>query len=228
MEDQKRNQKQRRSGRPRRTQAERSADTQTELLRSCLHLFARRGFQSTSLDEIASAVGLTKGAIYWHFPSKDALFDALLDYIRRQWRTTVLRPMLEGHDPVTRFQLLFDRYKVWLKREPDECLFLQRVTLDAPSPYAHRVSEVYAQTAKAVSAIINQGKREGVFRRELNSTTLAYAALAALTGANAHAAGDPRVKLEKLIALVKEAMLRQALCSETPPQKGADSSAHAS
>ena len=212
MEDKKR----RPAGRPRRTQAERSAATQTGLLRSCLHLFARRGFQSTSLDEIASAVGLTKGAIYWHFESKDALFDALLDYIRRQWRTTVLRPMLEGHDPVARFRLLFDGYKEWLEREPDECLFLQRVTLDAPSPYANRVSEVYAQTAKVVSGIIDQGKREGVFRREVNSTSLAYVALASLTGANAHAATDPKVKLEALIAQIKEALLRQALRSETP------------
>jgi hypothetical protein len=75
------------------------------------------------------------------------------------------------------------------------------------------VSEVYAQTAKVVSAIINQGKREGVFRREVKSTTLAYVALASLTGANAHASSDPKVKLATLIAQIKETMLRQVLCS---------------
>jgi TetR/AcrR family acrAB operon transcriptional repressor len=202
-----------RARRVRRTQAERSTATQTELLRSCLHLFARRGFPSTSLDEIASAVGLTKGAIYWHFRSKDALFDALLDYIRRQWRTTVLRPMLESRDPVSRFQLLFDGYQALFEREPDECLFLQRITLDADDHYARRVRAVYAQTAKVVVAIINQGKRVGVFRRDVNSTVLAYAALASLTGANAHAASNPSVTLAALIDEVKEALLRQVLCA---------------
>jgi len=206
--------------RSRRTQAERSAATQTELLRSCLHLFARRGFQSTSLDEIASAVGLTKGAIYWHFRSKDALFDALLDYVRRQWRATVLRPMLQGRDPATRFQLLFDGYRNLFEREPDECLFLQRVTLDADVHYARRVSAVYAQTARVVSAIIDQGKREGIFRRDARSTVLAYVALASLTGANAHAAANPHVKLATLIDEVKDALLRQVRRSDDARKAG--------
>jgi AcrR family transcriptional regulator len=49
--------------------AQQSDDTREALLSKCLHLFAQRGFSSTSVDDIARAAGVTKGAIYWHFAS---------------------------------------------------------------------------------------------------------------------------------------------------------------
>jgi AcrR family transcriptional regulator len=192
----------------RRTQAERSAATRTDLLRACLHLFARRGFASTSLDDVAAAVGMTKGAIYWHFPSKDALFDALMAYIRSQWRRLVLRPMLADASPDARLRRFFAGYRQLFESEPDECLFLQRVTLDAGTRYVRKVSEVYAQTATVMVAIIEQGKRSGLFRADADARALAYLALASLTGANAHAAVNPRVKLGTLIDEARDALLR--------------------
>ena len=55
-------------------------DTRERILAAAGHVFARKGYQAASLDEVASAAGMTKGAIYWHFRSKSDLFFALLDY----------------------------------------------------------------------------------------------------------------------------------------------------
>lgn len=41
-------------------------------------LFARHGFDKTTVAEIAQAAGISKGAIYLHFPSKEALFEAVV------------------------------------------------------------------------------------------------------------------------------------------------------
>jgi AcrR family transcriptional regulator len=48
------------------------------LLDSALGVFAERGFAGASLDEVAAAAGLTKGAIYSNFASKDELFFAMM------------------------------------------------------------------------------------------------------------------------------------------------------
>ena len=48
------------------------------LLDSAAALFARWGFDKTSVDDIARAAGISKGAVYLEFPNKDALFKALL------------------------------------------------------------------------------------------------------------------------------------------------------
>ncbi|HEY3187888.1 MAG TPA: helix-turn-helix domain-containing protein [Solirubrobacteraceae bacterium] len=63
---------------PRRTQAERRAQTRAKLLKAAGAVFARRGYHEATLDEIAERAGLSKGALYYNFASKEDLFLALL------------------------------------------------------------------------------------------------------------------------------------------------------
>ena len=64
---------------PRRTQAERTAATTGALLRTARELFAADGYAGTSLQAIADAAGVTKGALYHHFAGKEELFAAVYD-----------------------------------------------------------------------------------------------------------------------------------------------------
>src|SRR5437763_15619625 len=65
--------------RSQRTQRERSDATTNELIAAARELFAAGGYRGTSLDDVVEAVGLTKGAIYHHFASKDELFAAVFE-----------------------------------------------------------------------------------------------------------------------------------------------------
>jgi AcrR family transcriptional regulator len=60
------------------TREESKARTRQELLRAAQRLFLRNGFVATSLSDIAEEAGLTKGAVYSNFESKEDLFLALL------------------------------------------------------------------------------------------------------------------------------------------------------
>lgn len=60
------------------TREESKARTRQELLRAASRLFLRNGFVATSLSDIAEEAGLTKGAVYSNFESKEELFLALL------------------------------------------------------------------------------------------------------------------------------------------------------
>lgn len=62
----------------RRTKAEAEA-TRHSLLDAAEHLFQERGVSRTSLNDIATAAGTTRGAIYWHFKDKADLFNAMLE-----------------------------------------------------------------------------------------------------------------------------------------------------
>ncbi|HTI05821.1 MAG TPA: helix-turn-helix domain-containing protein, partial [Gemmatimonadales bacterium] len=57
----------------------RKAETRSLLVSAGLELFAERGFELATLDEVALAAGFTKGAIYRHFPSKGAFLLALFE-----------------------------------------------------------------------------------------------------------------------------------------------------
>ena len=53
--------------------------TREQLLDAAEHVFRARGVGHASLAEVADAAGLTRGAVYWHFDSKAALFQAMVD-----------------------------------------------------------------------------------------------------------------------------------------------------
>src|SRR5438270_2933484 len=57
----------------------RRAQTRARLLGAAARVYARRGFDSATLDEVAEEAGFTKGAVYDHFGSKEKLLFALLD-----------------------------------------------------------------------------------------------------------------------------------------------------
>lgn len=61
------------------TQQRRRAETRSLLLEAGLNLFAERGFEAVSLDDVAAAAGFTKGAIYGQFRSKAAFQLALFE-----------------------------------------------------------------------------------------------------------------------------------------------------
>src|SRR6201985_3920728 len=65
------------------TRERRLEHTRSLLLDAAEEVFAERGFMAASLDDIASAAGYTKGAIYKHFTTKEDLFLAVSD---RYWR----------------------------------------------------------------------------------------------------------------------------------------------
>lgn len=69
----------------RRTRAE-AEETREKLLDSALELFYERGYAGTNLTSIAKQLGLTKGAVYWHFSSKTALLFALAERMEARIR----------------------------------------------------------------------------------------------------------------------------------------------
>ncbi len=64
---------------------QRSEETRSRIFESAIKLFSNRGYNKASVDDICAGAGISKGAFYHHFKSKQALFLALLD----NWLQTI-------------------------------------------------------------------------------------------------------------------------------------------
>ena len=62
-------------------QAERRAATTEAILRAGRRLFGERGFAATTMDDIAEAADIAKGAVYHHFKTKEAVFEAVFEQV---------------------------------------------------------------------------------------------------------------------------------------------------
>lgn len=81
---------------------ERSLTRRRRVLDAALEIFARDGYGETAVDEIARASDTSKGGIYFHFPSKQALFLCLLDEAGKLLLDRVERAMAAEADPIAR------------------------------------------------------------------------------------------------------------------------------
>lgn len=79
----------------RRTKEE-AEKTRSRVLASALSLFSSRGYEKTSLDSIAARLKMTKGAVYWHFKSKQDLLTALIDDMLARFRRQVAVLLPDG------------------------------------------------------------------------------------------------------------------------------------
>src|SRR5437660_1464499 len=122
--------------------AQQSADTRKAILDSSRQLFAKQGFSPTSIDDIARAVGITKGAVYRHFTSKKELFEAMLEQIRLRWQEVVQRPLPKEASSLARLETLFACSLKLFTEAPDICLFLQRILLEQHKEFSPQVARV--------------------------------------------------------------------------------------
>jgi AcrR family transcriptional regulator len=86
-----------------------SEATRAALLEEATALFAERGYAGTSLEDVASASQVTRGAVYHHFASKQALFEAVLELQEARVTAEVLAAA-SAPDPWDAALLALDAY----------------------------------------------------------------------------------------------------------------------
>lgn len=147
-------------------------------------VFARRGFRAASVDEVAAEAGLSKGAVYWNFRSKDDLFFALLEDRFDRPMEEIFAAAEAAPVDVPSATRAAEQFMDLLDREGDVILLLNEFWA-----YAVRDPELRARYADhqsrmraAVARLIEQRSRQLGFPLRVPAEDLATAAIALANG----------------------------------------------
>jgi AcrR family transcriptional regulator len=163
-----------------RTKAEQGEATRAKLVAVARRLFAADGYGGTSIGDITREADVTRGALYHHFPDKQALFEAVFEQVERQTLERVAAAAAAERRPERRL-------KAGLNAFLDACLDpeYQRVCLlDAPSVLGwerwHEIDAGYGlgMTRAALETAMDEG-----FVRRQDPEPLAHLILGALNEA---------------------------------------------
>lgn len=83
------------------TQLERRQTTQAAILKAARRLFGEHGFAATTIDDVAAGARVAKGAVYHHFETKEALFEAVFDQVSQELLVEVDRAARNEKDALT-------------------------------------------------------------------------------------------------------------------------------
>ena len=137
-------------------------ETKNRILETAVRLFARKGLQAVSVADIVSAVGCSKGAFFYHFPTKDALIGAAFD----RCHNAVEEAAMEGLDAlpgiVDRFCRRCYNLTRYALRNPDvttvNSLCLTDPAYIAKNGFGYRASRRHFES---VNAMVEEGLAGG-------------------------------------------------------------------
>jgi AcrR family transcriptional regulator len=81
-------------------------DSRQEILRTAARLFQQRGYDATSMSDVAAALKLSKGGLYHHFQSKDEILFEIMSHAMEITEQRVLGPVRPIADPEERLRAL--------------------------------------------------------------------------------------------------------------------------
>jgi len=139
-------------------------DMRARILVAATRLFAARGFDGTSVQAVASAVGIRKASLLYHFPSKDALRRAVLDGLLARWKDIVpqiLRAATAGDDTVG---AVISEVVDFFRADPDRARLLTREVLDRPEEMRSRIQEHLSPWMGLVTTAVRRGVEQGLVR----------------------------------------------------------------
>jgi TetR/AcrR family transcriptional regulator, transcriptional repressor for nem operon len=160
--------------------------TREAILDRAVSVIHAKGFQAASLSDILADTGLTRGALYHHFPNKQALGLAALERIEQMVRSDWLEPLANCDDPIDR--LVETMYGMGMSLGPDDILagcplnnLAQEMSL-ADEEFRSRAASIYYQWRLGVAQALEQGQRRGKVRAGADPMAAATFFVGALAG----------------------------------------------
>src|SRR5580698_230700 len=188
----------RKSPKPKATRLRDSERTRERLLQAASREIYRSGFQSASLDTILAVAGVTKGALYYHFGSKEALGHAVVEEViapdvRGKW----VRPLQSGKDPIDALIGAVQHIPVRPADVRGGCqlnnLAQEMSPLDAG--FRKRLAIIFDSWREGVASVLREGQTNGSVRRDVEPSDAAGLLIAMVEGyaSLAKNAQDPKV-----------------------------------
>jgi AcrR family transcriptional regulator len=153
--------------------------TRERILEAAEKLFAEKGFHETAMDEIVQAARVSKGGVYFHFPSKEDLFFALLDKLANALQRDVQQEIARRSGAVNKIQGALEVVLRTLSGKRRLAQILLRQGYGLGPAFERKRLEIYSRFAKLIQENLDQAIAEGSIP-PIHTEITAYAWLGAI------------------------------------------------
>jgi len=167
---------------------EEAAVTRAAVLKAALSVFSAKGYAAATLDDVAKAAKVTRGAIYWHFKSKADLYNTLIEELSARGASVVQQAASEGGTFLEVLRRIFVRLCAVIEDDKEARAVMELGLFKtglAPELQAGRKKQLEAGHAQiaGIADAMRQGIAQGVLRKDLDPFDMARAFIAFENGA---------------------------------------------
>ncbi|MFP5411003.1 MAG: TetR/AcrR family transcriptional regulator [Gammaproteobacteria bacterium] len=141
-----------------------------EIVRVTLDLAAKQGVDDVTTQDMAQAMGVTQGAVFRHFPSKDAIWLAVMHWVRDRLMSVLGRAAEQGRDPLDALARMFAAHIDFIAAHPAIPRVLTSEHLHTRSQALRQlVTEIMLGYEARVAGLLEAAKAEGLARADLDA-----------------------------------------------------------
>jgi len=165
-------------------------ETRRDVIERSLQIFSVKGYYNTSISDIMAATGLTKGGLYSHFDSKEAVWNASYERAVEIWKGIVFKGVRKVSDPLDRIgKTIENDLRDYCCGEVFEggCFFFNSlVELSGQSPaMSGRIVEGFMQFSDLLASWLEEAKSEGKLMPGVKKKEVADFIVTSINGAAA-------------------------------------------
>jgi AcrR family transcriptional regulator len=154
------------------------SESRAKIIHTARRLFAEKGFDGCNVSDIAKQAGMSQGNIYWHFTSKDELFQAVLVEGFQAIGATMSEAALGQGSGLEKFDHFLERFLGFCRDQGGEEFVIINLTSIAQggvqrfAEFGVSTEQLGLEYHRALNAIFAQGQAEGTFRADLDPNLL--------------------------------------------------------
>ncbi|HEY9099728.1 MAG TPA: TetR/AcrR family transcriptional regulator [Thiobacillus sp.] len=140
-----------------------------EIIRVTLELAASQGVDDVTTQDMAQAMGVTQGAVFRHFASKDAIWLAVMHWVRDRMMSVLGRAASQGRDPLDALQRMFFAHIEFIAGHPAIPRVLTSQHLHGRNAVLRKlVTEIMLGYEEKIAGLLVDAKTQGLVRADLD------------------------------------------------------------
>ena len=156
-------------------------EARTRIVEAALRTFTEKGYHQTTMDDIAKRLGVSKGALYLYFPSKEELFKGCYETAPQAFSEILHSTFKDFRTPMQNMQDFFD--KMQDRFASNSALSYEIFAQASRNPTLRKIlKENYDEYARILTRFLEEMKERGVLEKNLETRALAKALIALWNG----------------------------------------------
>lgn len=170
-------------------------ERQLEIVHAVLALAAGNSPDAITTQAIARHMDLTQGAVFRHFPTREAIWLAVVDWVEQNLGDAIAAAVAEARDPVDGLRRLFEAHVAFITAHPSvPRLIFNELQKPAAHPVKQRVQGLLDRYRRRVAELLVRAKTQALVEPELDETAAAILFVGTVQGLVVQTllAGDPQ------------------------------------
>lgn len=166
-------------------------DKKEHIMNTAIELFAEKGFEGSSIRDLASRADVNIAMVNYYFGSKDKLFEAIVEY-----KATFMRGKLDEiasdtkRSEIEKIDAIIESYVARILSQPSfHRILYQELLMGERETMQENIINIFVKNTKTLRNIIEQGVKKKVFKKV-----------------------DPELTMATLIGTINQVMLSKATC----------------